>query len=88
MSSLSPSSPRGPSSSVGQYAVTMTDPRRPDLPSEPASDAEERLRQFEERARAAFIEGVEEDSIRRLGRGLTAEEMERVLRRYQSQHRE
>lgn len=34
------------------------------------------------RARAAFIEGAEEDSRRRLGRGLTAEELERVLRHY------
>jgi hypothetical protein len=30
----------------------------------------------------AFIEGAEEDSRRRLGSGLTAEELERVLRRY------
>jgi hypothetical protein len=34
------------------------------------------------RARAAFIEGADEDSRRRLGRGLTAEELERVLRHY------
>lgn len=33
-------------------------------------------------ARAAFVEGAEEDSRRRLGRGLTAEELERVLRHY------
>lgn len=34
------------------------------------------------RFRAAFIAGAEEDSRRRLGRGLTREELERVLRRY------
>ena len=34
-----------------------------------------------ERLRHAFIEGAEEDSRRRLGRGLTTEELERVLRR-------
>jgi len=35
-----------------------------------------------ERLRKAFLEGAEEDSRRRLVRGLTAEELERVLRRY------
>jgi hypothetical protein len=30
------------------------------------------------RLRQAFIEGAEEDSRRRLGRGLTTEELERV----------
>jgi hypothetical protein len=34
------------------------------------------------RLRSAFIEGAEEGSRRRLGRGLTREELERVLRRY------
>jgi len=43
---------------------------------------EERLARLNERLRQAFIEGAEEDSRRRLGRGLTAEEMERVLRHY------
>lgn len=85
----------GPSWHVGQcglsrdgYDVAVTDPTRPDLPGEPADDAEERRRQFEERARAEVIAGAEADSVRRLGRGLTAEELERVLRRYQAQHRE
>jgi hypothetical protein len=32
--------------------------------------------------RAEFVAGAEEDSRRRLGRGLTKEELERVLRRY------
>jgi hypothetical protein len=35
-----------------------------------------------ERLRTAFIIGAEEDSRRRLRRGLTREELERVLRRY------
>jgi len=42
----------------------------------------ERRRRLNERLRQAFLEGAEEDSRRRLGRGLTAEELERVLRRY------
>ena len=39
-------------------------------------------RLLRERLRAEFIAGAEEDSRRRLGRGLTAEEFERVLRHY------
>ena len=39
-------------------------------------------RRFRELLRAEFVAGAEEDSRRRLGRGLTAEELERVLRRY------
>jgi hypothetical protein len=39
-------------------------------------------RRLNHRLRAAFIAGAEEDSRRRLGRGLTREELERVLRRY------
>jgi hypothetical protein len=35
-----------------------------------------------ERLRAEFLAGAEEDSRRRLGRGLTREELEKVLRRY------
>jgi hypothetical protein len=35
-----------------------------------------------ERLRAAFVAGAEEDSRRRLGRGLSREELERVLLRY------
>jgi len=42
----------------------------------------ERRRRLNERLRAAFIAGAEEDSRRRLERGLTAEELERVLRRF------
>jgi len=35
-----------------------------------------------QRARRAFVEGAEEDSRRRLGRALTLDELERVLRRF------
>ena len=43
---------------------------------------EKRRGRLNERLRAAFIEGAEEDSRRRLGRGLTRHGLERVLRRY------
>jgi len=42
----------------------------------------DRRARLNQRLRQAFIEGAEEDSRRRLGRGLTAEEYEQVLRRY------
>ena len=46
-------------------------------------DAErERRACLNERLRQAFLEGAEVDSRRRLGRGLTADELERILRRY------
>ena len=44
--------------------------------------ANKRRARLNQRLRQAFIEGAEEDSRRRLGRGLTARELERVLRRY------
>jgi hypothetical protein len=44
--------------------------------------AHERRADLDRRLRAAFVQGAEEDSRRRLGRGLTREELERVLRRY------
>jgi hypothetical protein len=47
--------------------------------SEPSDERRARLSQ---RLRAAFIERAEVDSRRLLGRGLTAEEFERVLRGY------
>jgi hypothetical protein len=47
--------------------------------AKPADDRRARLNQ---RLRQAFIEGAEVDMRRLLGRGLTAEELERVLRRY------
>ena len=43
---------------------------------------DERRARLNQRLRQAFIEGAEEDSRRRLGRGLTADELERVLRNY------
>ena len=54
----------------------MSDPDRPVAETEP-----DRRARLNERLRHAFLEGAEEDS-QRLGRGLTAEELERVLRRY------
>lgn len=39
-------------------------------------------RPLNERLREAFVAGAEEASQRRLGRGLTDEELRRVLRRY------
>jgi len=51
----------------------------------------ERRARLNRRLRQAFIEGAEVDMRRLLGRGLTAEELERVLRRYPGdlpEHRE
>jgi hypothetical protein len=45
-----------------------------------AAALRERRARLNQRLRQAFIEGAEEDSRRRLGRGLTAEELERVPR--------
>jgi hypothetical protein len=45
-------------------------------------EADDRRARLNQRLRQAFISGAEEDSRRRLGRGLTAEELERVLRHY------
>jgi hypothetical protein len=47
----------------------------------PQTDHERRAR-LNKRLRQAFIDGAETDSRRRLGRGLTAEELERVLWHY------
>ena len=52
--------------------------KRPERPI----DAADWQRQMNHRLRSEFIAGAEEDSRKRLGRGLTAEELERVLRRY------
>lgn len=43
---------------------------------------DDRRVRLNERLRQAFIEGAEEDSRRRLGRGLTVEELERVVWHY------
>jgi hypothetical protein len=50
--------------------------------------ADDRCTNVNQRLREAFLAGAEEDSRRRLGRGLTAEELERVLRRYPGDLRE
>jgi hypothetical protein len=47
-----------------------------------ASADQERRARLNQRLRQALIECAEEDSRRRLGRGLTAGELARVLRRY------
>ncbi len=41
----------------------------------------ERRERLRERARAEFIVGAEEEHRKRTGRALTAEELERILRR-------
>jgi hypothetical protein len=43
---------------------------------------EARHQRLNERLRAEFVAGAGEESRRRLGRGLTRGELERVLRRY------
>jgi hypothetical protein len=53
-----------------------------DLKARAASADQERRARLNKRLRQAFLEGAEEDSRRRLGRGLTVEEMERVLWHY------
>ena len=53
-----------------------------DLKARAASADQERRARLNKRLRQAFLEGAEEDSRRRLGRGLTAEELERILWRY------
>jgi hypothetical protein len=46
------------------------------------ADEQERRARLEQRLRQSYIEGAEVDMRRLLGRGLTAEELDRVLRRY------
>ncbi len=65
----------GPASLARRYPHVVEARNRP----ESIQDRCERLR---ERLRAEFIAGAEEDSRRRLGRGLTVEELKRVLLRY------
>lgn len=48
----------------------------------PRPFGEERRRRLNERLAPLSWAGAEEDSRRRLGRGLTPEELERVLRRF------
>jgi len=53
-----------------------------DLKARAASPDMERRERLNQRLRRAFIAGAEADSRRRLGRGLTTEELERVLWHY------
>ena len=46
------------------------------------TDSSNRFRELNRRLRVAFIAGAEEQSQREAGRGLTEQELERVLRRY------
>lgn len=48
----------------------------------PAKPDVERRRRLNERLRAEYIAGAEEEWRRRRGRPMTAAELERVLRRY------
>jgi hypothetical protein len=48
----------------------------------PTTDLKERRRRLNERLRAEFIAGAKEEYRKRTGRPMTAEELERVLRRY------
>jgi hypothetical protein len=50
-------------------------------PSQP-SDSSDRFRELNRRLWVASIAGAEEQSQREAGRGLTEQELERVLRRY------
>jgi hypothetical protein len=54
---------------------------RRDGKPEPCTRSIDRLA-LSKRLHIEFIAGAEEDSRRRLGRGLTAEELERVLRHF------
>jgi hypothetical protein len=51
-------------------------------PPHPSTDGANRFRELNRRLRAAFVAGAEERSQRELGRGLTADELRRVLERY------
>ena len=52
-----------------------------DGPRQPIEGAPRRT-ELSRKLRRAFVEGAEERSQRELGRGLTAEELRRILRRY------
>jgi hypothetical protein len=58
-----------------------------DGPRQPIENAPGR-RELNRKLRRAFLEGAEERSQRELGRGLTADELRRVLRRYPGDLRE
>ena len=52
-----------------------------EAPRQPPSSAR-RVRELNRRLRAAFIAGAAEHSRREVGRGLSEDELQRVLRRY------
>ena len=52
-----------------------------EAPGQPTGSSSRR-KELNRRLRAAFIAGAEERSRETVGRGLTGEELERVLRRY------
>jgi hypothetical protein len=52
------------------------------MPDDVDTDRAKKLVELNRKLRLAFIEGAEERSRRALGRGLTAEEPERVVKRY------
>jgi hypothetical protein len=62
-------------STKGENARMNQQPPRP-------TDSASRRSALNRRLRIAFISGAEEDSRSRLGRGLSEEELKRVLRRY------
>lgn len=53
-----------------------------DPDGQPPRESDDRRARLNRRLRRGFVTGAEADSLKRLGRGLTAEELERVLRRY------
>jgi hypothetical protein len=59
-----------------------------DRQQRPADAQRERRTRLNQRLRQAFIAGAEADMRRLLGRGLTSDELERVLRRYPGDVRE
>jgi hypothetical protein len=50
--------------------------------SRPLDPRRNRRQRFKERARLEYLAGAEEDWRRKTGRQMTAEELERVIRRY------
>ena len=57
-------------------------PRIRGVTPKPTDPGRERRRRLNQRLRAEFIAGAEEEWRKRTGRPMTAEELEHVLRRY------
>lgn len=73
-------------SPVPDLRSRVTRPARPTIlagmaPTQP-DPVQDRRRRLNERLRAEWIAGAEEEWRRQTGRPMTAEELERVLRRY------